>query len=171
MSRSGTDSPYRPTPNREAKELTSRSPTRSIGHRLSHTVCVCLTWCCAGRTIFVNPRRFAGDAYRPDCVGLILKATCRKASNSNGASPTGQADIAVTFSSLAGATRLSHWATLDLSGHLGVRTLPTEVDSMRQGASIYMTFESDPVNGNGHQGRWPVEASETGCSSQLQHMR
>ena len=29
MSRSGTDSPYRPTPNQEAKELTSRSPTAS----------------------------------------------------------------------------------------------------------------------------------------------
>src|SRR5215208_3467005 len=43
-----------------------------------------------------------------------------------GASPTGQADIAVTFSSPAGAAHLSHWGTLDLSGHLGVGTLPKE---------------------------------------------
>ena len=44
--------------------------------------------------------------------------------------PTDQADIAVTFSSPAGAAHLSHWGTLDPSGHLAVGALPKEVGLM-----------------------------------------
>jgi hypothetical protein len=41
-----------------------------------------------------------------------------------------RADIAVTFSSPAGAAHLSHWGTLDQSGHLAVGTLPKKVGLM-----------------------------------------
>jgi hypothetical protein len=130
ISRSGTDSPYRPTPNQEAKELTSRSPTRSA--TASPTRCVCASLGVVREELssptdedllgmFTALTAQGVDPQRPHVARLQIRI---------GASPTDQADIAVTFSSPAGSAHLSQWGTLVLSGHLGVGTLPNEVGLM-----------------------------------------